>query len=151
MEKSFLLSERDARRVEETVRWQERIRGRLVNTVRRRLVNPSLQGIFRAKLQTTYQPNPGLLSAKRVDGAGTEIGDAINVYAFPAKSATNVTGYLPKLAAAQIILVSQVGTEWFLMQPTLIKKGSGGSTVNSVDLTASDDVTGAALSGMGEW
>jgi hypothetical protein len=106
--------------------------------------------IRRAKTQEAAQTD-GKISVKLVDDAGTERGDAFDVYAFFTKAATNMQLCLPKISSGDFMMISKIAGSWYLMAPTLIAKGSNASTVNGSDLTQSDTISGAVLSAIGEW
>jgi hypothetical protein len=110
---------------------------------------------MRAKCQEGAQTD-GKISVKLINDAGTVFGSAFDVYTKPSKTTTgdaaNAQKHLPKLATDDIVMIQKIDeTNWVMIWPTLILKGSSSSTVNSSDLTASDDITGAVLSSIGEW
>lgn len=87
-------------------------------------------GIKRAKAQEGSQAD-GEISVKLLDSSGDVIGDAFDVYAFPDKSATDMTDYLPDIDTDDVLLVCKANDgNWYLVWPTLKEVGVATSTVS---------------------
>lgn len=130
MERNYLLSEKDAARLQRALRFTERLQGKLINTVRRRrgitAGTTTGGGIKRARCQGAANATTGTVSVMLADSAGAVSGSAFNVYLLPAKSTSlTLANYLnvPVLNTLVLIAQDQSG-DWYLIDPQLILKSA---------------------------
>jgi len=130
---NYVFSERDYKRIQDTVRFVEAHRASIQqNTVRRRGRGGGGgdSRTRRAKAQEDGQAN-GLLSVKLLDSDGDETGEAFDVFAFADQSATDMGDYLPVISSADLIFIKQdLYGNWYI-DWTPLKIGTATDTVSA--------------------
>jgi len=108
--------------------------------------------LVRAAILSTSLFASGQFTAMALDATGQATGSALTVYGFADQGENDIRYYLPKLAVGYTVWVVQGNDgKYYLIQPTLIAKGSNDSTVNDEDMTVPDDIAGTVFSAGTDW
>ena len=125
MAKGYALDERSYLKLREVVAWWDRWKVQLISLLVPGRRNKPVGGggggsrLIRAKCKEGSQTN-GLISVIRLDGDGEETGDAFDAYAFADKSSTDMTARRPLLVTDDVVIISSVGGDYFLIVPSFV-------------------------------
>ena len=126
--KIYGLIQKDVGRLERCIRWFEQGgRNPNVNQRRRKPVMAGAGMILRwAKTQELSKDvTDQYISVKLLDPnspTGTETGEAFDATCIFTDAATAANQCLPVVPAGKAILIAQIGTTWYIVNPSFIKK-----------------------------